>query len=47
MSNSIALGLTILIAVALVADGILFDWDNSFFLTLKFMDLMEWVAFWR
>ena len=47
MTNQIAVGLGLLILVALGVDWQLYDWTNSLFLARKFTDLIEWVAFWR
>lgn len=47
MTNQIAIGLGILILVALGADFVLNDGDASLFLARKWLELLEWVAFWR
>jgi hypothetical protein len=47
MTNTIALVLLILIAAAVGADLAANDGAALFFLTRKFLDLIEWVAFWR
>jgi hypothetical protein len=47
MTNSIAIGLGVLILGALGLDAFLFDWSNSVFLARKLTDLIEWMAFWR
>ncbi len=47
MTNPIALGLALLIFIAIALDGLLNQWAATFFLTLKITDLVEWVAFWR
>ena len=47
MTNQIAIVLGILILAALGLDAYAFDWSNSFFLARKFIDLLEWLAFWR
>lgn len=47
MTNQIAIGLGLLIVLALGLDAVLFDWANSVFLAKKFWNLMDYVAFWR
>lgn len=47
MSNRIAILLGIVIVVFVVTDFILFSGDAIVFLARKFMDLIEWIAFWR
>lgn len=47
MTNQIAIGLGLLIAVFLGIDAMVYDWSNTLFLAKKFADLIEWLAFWR
>jgi hypothetical protein len=47
MNTPIALALAIALIGALVVDVAYFGTENLIFLTKKFMDLLEWVAFWR
>jgi len=47
MTNPIALFLGALILGLLLLDVFLFEADNIVFLGRKFLDLVEWVAFWR
>lgn len=47
MTNSIAIGLAVLIAGGIAADLALSDGQNLVFLGKKFFDLLEWLAFWR
>ncbi len=47
MTNQVAVALGILIVIALGVDGIIFDWTYTIFVGRKFVDLVEWVAFWR
>ena len=47
MTNQIALWLFVILAAAGLGDFFLNDASGLFFLSLKFLDLIEWVAFWR
>ena len=47
MTNSLAIWIGIIIAVALAVDAVLFGWQYSFFLAQKFAGLLRWLAFWR
>ncbi len=47
MTNRIALFLGICLAVAIAADVLLNGGTALMFLLRKFVDLVEWVAFWR
>lgn len=47
MTNKIALYLGILIIVLISADLFIGDGGNLLFLSQKFIDLTEWIAFWR
>ena len=47
MTNSIAVGLAVLILGAIAYDAIWLDWSASLFLGRKGMQLIEYLAFWR
>ena len=47
MTNTIALYLAILIVAAIGLDLLVNDGIALGFLARKFLDLVEWVAFWR
>lgn len=47
MSNTIAFLLGLLIVGALAIDVTMFDTEHVVFLSKKFFDLIEWMAFWR
>jgi hypothetical protein len=47
MTNSIAIGLVVLILAALGADLYANDGAASLFLARKGVGLIEWMAFWR
>ncbi len=47
MTNSIAIGLAVALALALIADQIWLDGAGSLLTARKFAELIEWVAFWR
>lgn len=47
MTNGLALVLGLLIVSALAADLLLNDGTAVFFLLRKFVDMVEWLAFWR
>ncbi len=47
MTNTIAIWLGLVITALLAADYIYYDWANTLFLLRKFMELIEWLAFWR
>ena len=47
MTNRIALWLIVILAGAILADLTLNDGQSLFFLARKFLNLIEWVAFWR
>lgn len=47
MTNTLSLWLGALIVGALAVDLVVFSGENLLFLTRKFMELTEWVAFWR
>lgn len=47
MTNKIALFLGLFVLVALILDAALFEMSGSVFLARKFIDLVEWVKFWR
>ena len=47
MTNQIAMFLGLLILVGLGVDWHYFEWEATVFLSRKFAQLIEWVAFWR
>ncbi len=47
MTNQIALFLGALILLGLGIDWRFHDWSNTLFLARQFVDLIEWLAFWR
>ena len=47
MTNSIAIGLGVMILSALALDFYLYGWDHLIFLAKKGLELIEWLAFWR
>lgn len=47
MTNRIALWLGLILAAGIGADFALNNGAALFFLARKFLDLIEWVAFWR
>jgi len=47
MTNTLAIGLGALILGFLAIDFAVFEMANSLFLGRKFVDLIEWLAFWR
>jgi hypothetical protein len=47
MTNTIAIWLGLIITALLATDYVLYDWANTLFLLRKFMELIEWLAFWR
>ncbi len=47
MTNQIALFLALLILACLGVDYFLFDLSYSLFLSRKFLEFTEWIAFWR
>ncbi len=47
MTNKIALALAILVIVMLILDRVLFQGAALFFLERKFLDLVDWLEFWR
>ncbi len=47
MTNRLAVWLALIIAALLAYDYYQFDWANTVFLIHKFVDLIEWIAFWR
>lgn len=47
MTNSIAVGLVITLAAALIADQVWLDGAGVLLTARKFAELIEWVAFWR
>ena len=47
MTNTVAAWMAGLILLGCAADMVLNDGQILFFLALKLVDLMEWMAFWR
>ena len=47
MTNRLAVWLALIIAALLAYDYYQFGWANTVFLIRKFVDLIEWMAFWR
>lgn len=47
MTNSIAIGLGILIVGGIAVDAFFTGGDGFLFLAVKGIDLLEWIAFWR
>ena len=47
MTNKIALALAILVITLLILDRVLFQSAALFFLARKFIDLVDWLEFWR
>ncbi|SFS48532.1 hypothetical protein SAMN04488040_0554 [Sulfitobacter marinus] len=47
MNTPIALALALLVILGVIVDVTYFGSEHLLFLTKKFLDLLEWVAFWR
>lgn len=47
MTNPIALALAILIVGGIVVDVAFYGTDHLLFLSRKFAEFLEWIAFWR
>ncbi len=47
MTNTLAIVLGILILGALTVDVMLYGTEHLLFLSRKFADFIEWLAFWR
>ncbi len=47
MTDRIALGLGLLIALLVGLDALIFGSDHFIFLGKKMYELIEWIAFWR
>ena len=47
MTNGVAIGLALCIAVGLAIDYVWFDLEGSLFLARKSLALLDWIAFWR
>lgn len=47
MTNQIALFLCLFIVGLIAADVVFFDSTNLLFLSRKFLEFTEWLAFWR
>ncbi len=46
MTNRIAIGIALALAIFLAVD-VLFNLGATLFLARRFVDLIEWLAFWR
>jgi hypothetical protein len=47
MTNSIAIGLTLLLAAALAADQLAFGGVGTIWAGRAFLGLVDWIAFWH
>ncbi|SFS12955.1 hypothetical protein SAMN05444714_1478 [Yoonia litorea] len=47
MTNRLAIWLILFVAALLAYDYYQFGWTNTVFLMRRFVDLIEWLAFWR
>lgn len=47
MNNPIAIGVVLVVGGVIAADLLIFGWDLHLFLGRKFIDLVEFLAFWR
>ncbi|MFC3060311.1 hypothetical protein [Paenirhodobacter populi] len=47
MTNPVAIGLALLLLLALALDGLANHWAATLFLAIKVTELIDWVAFWR
>lgn len=47
MDTPIAVSLAAVLLTALGIDALIYGREHLIFLTKKFVDLIEWVAFWR
>lgn len=47
MTDRLALFFGILLIAAIAGDLIFYDGETLLFLSKKFLDLIEWIAFWR
>ena len=47
MTNTIAIGIALLLAAFFAIDYSQYDWANTIFLLRKLTALIEWMAFWR
>ena len=47
MTNRLAIFLALIVICVIAADLLYFGWDLHIFLGRKFMELIEYLAFWR
>ncbi|MBR2654958.1 hypothetical protein [Yoonia sp.] len=47
MTNGVAIFLGLVITAVLVYDGLFYEWQVFTFVMRKFLDLTEYIAFWR
>lgn len=47
MTNRLAILLGIFLIIVVVVDVVLYGTDHLLFLSKKFLELIEWIAFWR
>ena len=47
MTNRIALWLAAVLILAVLVDAAAFDWGGILFLARKFLELVNYIAFWR
>lgn len=47
MTNTLAIGLGLMILGGLAVDAFLTGGDGFMFLASKMIDLLDWIAFWR
>ncbi|CUI62057.1 hypothetical protein [Cognatishimia activa] len=47
MTNSLAIGIGLVLVLALGADQYWLDGQAALFTARKFSELVEWIAFWR
>ncbi|MEM8979830.1 MAG: hypothetical protein AAGD04_10120 [Pseudomonadota bacterium] len=47
MTNKLALYLGLTVVALLIVDAVFFGMSNSKFLARRFLELIEWLAFWR
>ncbi|MCB5198279.1 hypothetical protein LGQ03_03405 [Loktanella sp. TSTF-M6] len=47
MTNAVAIGILIAIAAFFALDHYVLHWEAPLFLARKFVELLQWLAFWR
>ncbi|KQI68621.1 glyceraldehyde-3-phosphate dehydrogenase [Loktanella sp. 3ANDIMAR09] len=47
MTNAVAVGILIAIAAFFALDHFVLQWDAPLFVARKFVELLQWLAFWR